>query len=100
MQKAGENRDIPWISKRMGLHEELSPPQKTEDVTKTGPSIQLLPIWEGRKLGDTLCEVSPTSFGSAFKSIYWCIRQKVHYTGTFIKNVFAHALRDIEASTI
>ena len=98
MQKAGENRDIPWISKIMGSQKELSPLR--EHATKTAPGIQSRPIWEGRKLGDTLCEVSPTSFGSAFKSIYWCIRQKVHYTGTFIKNVFAHALRDIEASTI
>ena len=110
MQKAGENRDIPWISKRMGLHEELSPPQKTEDVTKTGPSIQLLPIWEGRKLGDTSDKVSPVSIGSAFKksidlmhfgrNIGKAFGKKRIHTATFIKNVFAHSLRDIEVSTI
>ena len=60
-------------------------------------------------LGDTLCEVSPVSVDSALKSIDlmhfgWNIgkafgKKRIH-TATFIKNVFAHALRDIEVSTI
>ena len=56
-----------------------------------------------------MCEVSPTSFGSAFKSIYLmhfvrnigkAFGKKRIHTATFIKKVFAHALRDIEVSTI
>ena len=60
-------------------------------------------------LGDTPCEVSPVSVDSALKSIDlmhfgWNIgkafgRRRIH-TATFIKRVFAHALRDIEVSTI
>lgn len=60
-------------------------------------------------LGDTLHEVSPVSVDSALKSIDlmhfgWNIgkafgKKRIH-TATFIKNVFAHALRDIEVSTI
>ena len=60
-------------------------------------------------LGDTLCEVSPVSVDSALKGIYlmhfgWNIgkafgKKRIH-TATFIKNVFAHALRDIEVSTV
>ena len=60
-------------------------------------------------LGDTLREVSPVSVDSALKSIDlmhfgWNIgkafgKKRIH-TATFIKNVFAYALRDIEVSTI
>ena len=60
-------------------------------------------------LGDTPREVSPISVDSALKSIDlmhfgWNIgkafgKRRIH-TATFIKNVFAHALRDIEVSTI
>ena len=60
-------------------------------------------------LGDTPREVSPVSVDSALKSIDlmhfgWKIgkafgKKRIH-TATFIKNVFAHALRDIEVSTI
>ena len=60
-------------------------------------------------LGDTLREVSPVSVDSALKSIDlmhfgWNIgrafgKKRIH-TATFIKRVFAHALRDIEVSTI
>ena len=60
-------------------------------------------------LGDTPCKVSPVSVDSALKSIDlmhfgWNIgkafgKRRIH-TATFIKNVFAHALRDIEVSTI
>ena len=60
-------------------------------------------------LGDTPCEVSPVSVDSTLKSIDlmhfgWNIgkafgKKRIH-TATFIKNVFAHALRDIEVSTI
>lgn len=60
-------------------------------------------------LGDTPCEVSPVSVDSALKSIDlmhfgWNIgkafgKRRIH-TATFIKNIFAHALRDIEVSTI
>lgn len=60
-------------------------------------------------LGDTPCEVSPVSVDSALKSIDlmhfgWNIgkafgKRRIH-TATFIKRVFAHALRDIEVSTI
>ena len=60
-------------------------------------------------LGDTPREVSPLSVDSALKSIDlmhfgWNIgkafgKKRIH-TATFIKNVFAHALRDIEVSTI
>lgn len=60
-------------------------------------------------LGDTPCEVSPVSVDSALKSIDlmhfgWNIgkafgKRRIH-TATFIKNVFAYALRDIEVSTI
>ena len=60
-------------------------------------------------LGDTPCEVSPVSVDSALKSIDlmhfgWNIgkafgKRRIH-TATFIKCVFAHALRDIEISTI
>ena len=60
-------------------------------------------------LGDTPREVSPVSVDSALKSIDlmhfgWNIGKafgkKRIYTATFIKNVFAHTLRDIEVSTI
>ncbi|MBR5493392.1 MAG: mobilization protein [Alistipes sp.] len=60
-------------------------------------------------LGDTPCEVSPVSVDSALKSIDlmhfgWNIGKafgkKRIRTAIFIKNVFAHALRDIEVSTI
>ena len=60
-------------------------------------------------LGDTPCEVSPVSVDSALKSIDlmhfgWNIGKafgkKRTHTATFIKKVFAHALRDIEISTI
>ena len=60
-------------------------------------------------LGDTPCKVSPVSVDSTLKSIDlmhfgWNIgkafgKRRIH-TATFIKNVFAHALRDIEVSTI
>ena len=60
-------------------------------------------------LGDTPREVSPVSVDSALKSIDlmhfgWNIgkafgKKRIH-TATFIKNVFAHALRDLEVSTI
>ena len=60
-------------------------------------------------LGDTPREVSPVSVDSALKSIDlmhlgWNIgkafgKKRIH-TATFIKRVFAHALRDIEISTI
>ena len=60
-------------------------------------------------LGNTLREVSPVSVDSALKSIDlihfgWNIgkafgKKRIH-TATFIKNVFAHALRYIEVSTI
>ena len=60
-------------------------------------------------LDDTPCEVSPVSVDSALKSIDlmhfgWNIgkafgKKRIH-TATFIKRVFAHALRDIEVSTI
>ena len=60
-------------------------------------------------LGDTPREVSPVSVDSALKSIDlmhfgWNIgkafgKKRIH-TAIFIKNVFAHALRDIEVSTI
>ena len=60
-------------------------------------------------LGDTLREVSPVSVDSVLKSIDlmhfgWNIgkafgKKRIH-TATFIKRVFAHALRDIEISTI
>ena len=60
-------------------------------------------------LSDTPCEVSPVSVDSALKSIDlmhfgWNIgkafgKKRIH-TATFIKKVFAHALRDIEVSTI
>ena len=60
-------------------------------------------------LGDTPCEVSPVSVDSELKSIDlmhfgWNIgkafgKKRIH-TATFIKRVFAHALRDIEISTI
>ena len=60
-------------------------------------------------LGDTPREVSPVSVDSTLKSIdlmhfgrnignAFC-KKRIHTT-TFIKNVFAHALRDIEVSTI
>ena len=60
-------------------------------------------------LGDTPYEVSPVSVDSTLKSIDlmhfgWNIgkafgKRRIH-TATFIKNVFAYALRDIEVSTI
>ena len=60
-------------------------------------------------LGDTPCEVSPVSVDSALKSIDlmhfgWNVgkafgKRRIH-TATFIKRVFAHALRDLEVSTI
>ncbi len=60
-------------------------------------------------LGDTPHEVSPVSVDSALKSIDlmhfgWNIgkafgKKRIH-TAIFIKNVFAHAIRDIEVSTI
>lgn len=60
-------------------------------------------------LGDTPCKVSPVSVDSALKSIDlmhfgWNIgkafgKRRIH-TATFIKNVFAHALRDLEIPTI
>ena len=60
-------------------------------------------------LGDTPREVSPVSVDSALKSIDlmhfgWNIgkafgKKRIH-TATFIKRVFAHALRDLEVSTI
>ena len=60
-------------------------------------------------LGDTPCEVSPVSVDSTLKSIDlmhfgWNIgkafgKKRIH-TATFIKRVFAHALRDLEVSTI
>ena len=60
-------------------------------------------------LGDTPREVSPVKVDSALKSIDlmhfgWNIgkafgKKRIH-TATFIKRVFAHALRDIEVSTI
>lgn len=60
-------------------------------------------------LGDTPREVSPVSVDSTLKSIDlmhfgWNIGkafgQKRIHTATFIKRVFAHALRDLEISTI
>lgn len=61
------------------------------------------------RLGDTPREVSPVSVDSALKSIDlmhfgWNIgkalgKRRIH-TATFIKRVFAYALRDIEVSTI
>ena len=60
-------------------------------------------------LGDTSQGVSPVSVDSALKSIDlmhfgWNIgkafgKRRIH-TATFIKSAFAHALRDIEVSTI
>ena len=60
-------------------------------------------------LGDNPREVSPVSVDSALRSIDlmhfgWNIgkafgKKRIH-TATFIKNVFAHALREIEVSTI
>ena len=60
-------------------------------------------------LGDTPREVSPVSVDPALKSIDlmhfgWNIgkafsKKRIH-TATFIKNVFAYALRDLEISTI
>ena len=60
-------------------------------------------------LGDTPREISPVSVDSALKSIDlmhfgWNIgkafgKRRIH-TATFIKRVFAHALRDIEVSTV
>lgn len=60
-------------------------------------------------LGDTSREVSPVSVDSQLKSIDlmhfgWNIgkafsKKRIH-TATFIKRVFAHALRDIEVSTL
>ena len=60
-------------------------------------------------LGDTPREVSPLTVDSALKSIDlmhfgWNIgkafgKKRIH-TATFIKRVFAHALRDLEVSTI
>ena len=60
-------------------------------------------------LGDTPREVSPVSVDSALKSIDlmhfgWNIgkalgKRRIH-TATFIKRIFAHALRDLEVSTI
>lgn len=60
-------------------------------------------------LGNTPCEASPVSVDSALKSIDlmhfgWNIskafgKRRIH-TATFIKNVFAHTLRDLEISTI
>ena len=60
-------------------------------------------------LGDTPREVSPVKVDSALKSIDlmhfgWNIgkafgKKRIH-TATFIKNVFAYALRDLEISTI
>ena len=60
-------------------------------------------------LGDTPREISPVSVDSALKSIDlmhfgWNIgkafgKKRIH-TATFIKNVFAYALRDLEISTI
>ena len=60
-------------------------------------------------LGDTPREVSPVSVDSALKSIDlmhfgWNIgkafgKKRIH-TATFIKRVFAHALRDLEITTI
>ena len=60
-------------------------------------------------LGDTPREVSPVSVDSALKSIDlmhfgWNIgkafcKKRIH-TAIFIKNVFAHAFRDLEISTI
>ena len=60
-------------------------------------------------LGDTPREVSPVKVDSTLKSIDlmhfgWNIGKafgkKRNHTATFIKRVFAHALRDIEVSTI
>ena len=56
-------------------------------------------------LGDTPREVSSVSVDSALKSIDLmhsgkAFGKKRIYTATFIKNVFAHTLRDIEVSTI
>lgn len=63
----------------------------------------------GYSLGDTPRKVSPISVDSTLKSIDlmhfgWNIgkafgKRRIH-TATFIKRVFAHALRDIEVSTI
>ena len=60
-------------------------------------------------LGDTPCEVSPVSVDSALNSIDlmhfgWNIgkvfgKRRIH-TATFIKRVFAYALRDLEITTI
>ena len=60
-------------------------------------------------LGDTPREVSPVSVDSALKSIDlmhfgWNIgkafgKKRIH-TATFIKNIFAYALRDLEFTTI
>ena len=61
------------------------------------------------RLGDTPREVSPVSVDSALKSIdlmhfSWNIGKafgkRCIHTATFIKNVFAHALRDLEITTI
>ena len=59
--------------------------------------------------GDTLQKISPVKVDSQLKSIDimhfgWNIgkafsKKRIH-TATFIKNVFAHALRDLEISTI
>lgn len=59
--------------------------------------------------GDTLQKISPVKVDSQLKSIDimhfgWNIgkafgKKRVH-TATFLKNVFAHTLRDLEISTI
>ena len=59
--------------------------------------------------GDTLQKISPVKVDSQLKSIDimhfgWNIgkafsKKRIH-TATFIKNVFAHTLRDLEISTI
>ena len=109
-----EHYDAVAEKKRIEAEETL---QKVLDYT-----IQTMVIYMGEAELDRLCsyiteyslddtprKVSPVSVDSALKSIDlmhfgWNIgkafgRRRIH-TATFIKRVFAHALRDIEVSTI
>ena len=49
---------------------------------------------------DTLQKISPVKVDSQLKSIDKAFGRKRIHTATFIKNVFAHTLRDLEIATI
>ena len=93
-----------YISLQMTLNELLLP--RMEKFLMRFPAFQKL---EEVAVADTPREVSPVSVDSVLKSIDlmhfgWNIgkafgKKRIHTT-TFIKKVFAHALRDIEVSTI